>query len=463
MGGTDRRGEPGIRRGTMMKKIRNKKNQILIICCALLLVLTALLYSDSYQSLPVFQKKELTIGVFSDSYWEVQNGYSYQILEDAIQCFEQEHPGANVEYVSGILKSDYSEWLSKQLISGNAPDVIFVLAEDFNDLAEIGALKDLSSFIEKDKNFDEGAFYASAYEYGQHEGKQYSLPYECAPKLMFVNKTILDAEGIAIPDDSWTWDEFYEICREVTKDTDRDGTVDQFGAVGYTWMDAFESNGIRLFNEKGTECDFADKNVEEALEFMERLYGLNGNYSPSTRDFDMGKVVFQPMSFSNYRAYKPYPLSVKKYSGFEWECIPMPAGPEGDNISTLDTLLVAMNENTKCPETAWDFIKVLTSNTEIQSEIFDYSDGVSVLKEVTESDQTLQQLIESSGESGGMNLAVLSDAVENAVIAPGFRGYDEAVAEVDKAVDSILTDSSNIRMDLIIWNRTINQYLKNRK
>ena len=69
MGGTDRRGEPGIRRGTMMKKIRNKKNQILIICCALLLVLTALLYSDSYQSLPVFQKKELTIGVFSDSYW----------------------------------------------------------------------------------------------------------------------------------------------------------------------------------------------------------------------------------------------------------------------------------------------------------------------------------------------------------------------------------------------------------
>ena len=122
----------------------------------------------------------------------------------------------------------------------------------------------------------------------------------------------------------------------------------------------------------------------------------------------------------------------------------MPAGPEGDNISTLDTLLVAMNENTKCPDTAWDFIKVLTSNTEIQSEIFDYSEGVSVLKEVTESDQTLQQLIESSGESGGMNLAVLSNAVEN-------------------AVDSILTDSSNIRMDLIIWNRTINQYLKNRK
>ena len=107
----------------------------------------------------------------------------------------------------------------------------------------------------------------------------------------------------------------------MTKDTDGDGTVDQFGAVGYTWMDAFESNGIRLFNEKGTECGFADKNVEEALEFMERLYGLNGNYSPSTRDFDMGKVVFQPMSFSNYRAYKPYPLrSIRDLSGNVFRC-----------------------------------------------------------------------------------------------------------------------------------------------
>ncbi|MDE6185501.1 MAG: hypothetical protein K2G39_08770, partial [Lachnospiraceae bacterium] len=35
----------------------------------------------------------ITVGVFSDSYWEVQNGYSYQILEDAIALFEEEHPG----------------------------------------------------------------------------------------------------------------------------------------------------------------------------------------------------------------------------------------------------------------------------------------------------------------------------------------------------------------------------------
>ena len=93
----------------------------------------------------------------------------------------------------------------------------------------------------------------------------------------------------------------------------------------------------------------------------------------------------------------------------------MPAGPQGDNISALDTLLIGMNEKTKCPQYAWDFIKILTSEPQIQSEIFSYSEGVSVLKEVTEVDRTLLRLIESTGNSDGLNLKMLSGAVENAV------------------------------------------------
>ncbi len=443
-----------------MERIINKKNVFASIICALLLVCIWFLYTDLYQEFPIFRKETLTIGVFSDSYWEVQNGYSYRILEDAIDMFQEQHPGMRVEYVSGILKEDYSEWLSEQLLSGDAPDIFFVLSEDFNDFAEIGALKDLTSLIAKDEEFHKERFYSSAYEYGQYNGIQYSLPYECAPKLMFVNKTILDKEGLKIPDETWTWEKFYEICQRVTKDTDGNGTIDQFGVVGYTWEEAFESNGIKLFNSQGKKCNLADAHVESALVFLEKLAELNSSYNISTRDFDLGNVVFQPMSFSEYRAYKSYPLSVKKYSGFEWECIPMPKGPNGDNISTLDTLRIAINEGTRKKQYAWDFMKILTCNTQIQSEIFDYSEGVSVLKEVTESDETLQRLIDSSGESKSFNLEILSDAVEKAVVAPGFRNYDEALSEVDKAVKAIIEESPNIRMGQIIWNRKINEYLK---
>lgn len=441
--------------------IRYKKTLILGVLSIFLLLCTWIIYSDFYKNIFTGEDDVITIGIFSDSYWEVQNGYSYRILEDAIAIFEKQHPGVRVEYVSGILKDDYSEWLSEQLLLGTAPDLFFVLSEDFNDFAEIGVFKDLAPFVSQDNEFHKEEFFSSAYEYGQYRGAQYALPYECAPKLMFVNKTILDKEGLNMPDDEWTWDEFYEICRKVTRDTDGNGIIDQFGVVGYTWKEAFESNGILLFDERGTECYFADDNVETALLFMEKIGKLNSGYTINSRDFDLGNVVFQPMSFSRYRAYKPYPLSVKKYSGFEWECMPMPAGPNGDNISTLDTLLLAMNGKTDREEYAWELMKLLTSNTQIQSEIFDYSEGVSVLKAVTESDQTLQSLIESSGDTNSLNLPILSEAVENAVVAPRFRNYDQAMSEVDKAVNDILSGSSNFSMEQIIWNRNINKYLSN--
>ena len=164
------------------------------------------------------------------------------------------------------------------------------------------------------------------------------------------------------------------------------------------------------------------------------------------------------MLFSEYRAYKSQELSIKKYSGFEWECLTMPAGPSGDNFSRLDTLSIAMSENTTLKEQAWEFMKILTSDTEIQSEIFDYSAGISVLPRVTNSEETRRRITESTGAA--FNMDILESAMEKTVTRTRFRGYDNALEEVGIAVASILDSRSNIQMEQIIWNRTINNYLK---
>lgn len=437
-----------------------RKNRTVILLGIVLLLAVLIIMSDAYKKVPFRGDTVLTIGVFSDSYWEVQNGYSYQILEDAIALFEEAHPGVKVKYVSGILKENYPEWLAEQILLGEAPDLFLIFGENFYDLAEIGALKDLSGLMENDVDFEAERYYFSALNCGRYGDRQYALPYECAPKLMFVNKTILTEEGIALPQENWTWDDFYEICEAVTKDTDGNGTLDRFGVVGYTWSDAFDSNGVQLFDTGGTECCLTGEDVREAILFMEKLEGLYDGYHVGSRDFDLGNVAFQPMLFSEYRAYKSYPLSIKKYSGFEWECIPMPSGMRGANVSKLDTLLLAMNADTAQTEYAWEFMKLLSGDEQIQSEIFTYSEGVSVLKAVTESDETLQLLIENSGDHSGLNLSVLSSAVENAVVTAGFRDREAAMAEVDKAVRDIMGGSANISMEQIIWNREINNFLK---
>lgn len=444
----------------MAEKRKKRRNQAAVIICGILCIAVWLVWSGSYQEIPGGKEEKLTVGVFSDSYWDVQNGYSYKIIDDAAQIFEERYPDIEVEYVSGILKEDYSEWLAEQLLSEEGPDVFFILGDDFSSFADAGALKDLSTLMEEDETFDQTAFYSSALACGNYNEAQFALPFECAPKLMFVNRTILNNERISMPENGWTWEDFYEICRNVTRDTDGDGLIDQFGAVGYTWSEAFESNGVELFDQKGTECHLTAPGVEDALNLMEKLDALTAGYNVSERDFDLGNVAFQPMSFSEFRAYQSYPLSVKKYSGFDWGCIPMPAGPAGDNISTLDTLLVGMNDATSETKYAWKFMKILTCEPEIQSEIFDYSEGVSVLREVTESEQTLERLMEDSGSEESLNLSILSEAVEKSLVEVKFPGYEDAIARVDEAVNQIIAGDGNISMEQIIWNREINRYLQ---
>ena len=426
-----------------------------------ILIAAAALFIITGQVRRIRDSKEtvLTLGVFSDSYWGVQSGYANKIIDDAISRFEAEHPGVKVQYESGIMKTDYSEWLSEQMMKDTEPDVFFVPEGDFSTFAQINALKNLNDLIKEDDSFRPEAFYKTAYEYGRFGGKQYALPFECAPNMMFVNKTILDGEKIDLPAEDWTWEDFYRICRMVTRDTDGTGIIDQFGTVNYSWIDAFDANGVELFDRTGKSCDFTVRDIGDAIAFLEKLSALGSGNSLSERNFSQGNVVFQPMLFSEYRAYKSQEMSFKKYSGFEWDCVTMPAGPSGDNYSRLDTLSIAMSENTTQKEMAWEFMKLLTTDPQIQSEIFEYSAGISVLPEVTQSEETRRRITQSTGAE--FNLDILESAMEKSVTRTRFRGFDNAQEEVGLAVRSILESNSNIQMEQIIWNRTINNYLKN--
>lgn len=436
----------------MMNKKRFFKNKLAPV---LIVLIAAALLAVYFDIIPFHSSKTITVGVFAGSYWDVPNGNSYKIIDDAINKFENEHKGVKVEYISGVTNENYSEWLAERILEGNAPDIFFVHGNDFNTLAELGALKNLSPVIKQDNSFNSEDYYSASYSCGKYKNEQYALPFESAVYLMFVNRTMLANEGIEPPKVDWTWEDFYDICRRVTKDTDGDGVTDRYGVYGYTWKEAVTSNGAEIFSDDGKICKLNDDRVTEAVSFIERLEALNDGYMVTSDSFDLGRVAFQPLRFSEYRAYKPYPLRVKKYSGFEWDCVTMPAGPEGGNISSMDTLLLAMNQNTKNEKYAWELMKTLAYDFEIQSEIFKYSEGASPLKSVTQSEEIIAML----EEDGNVNLSLLNTAMENAKVTPPFKNYSAAMEMVDSAIRDTIDGNSNINMSLIKWHRDINSRL----
>ena len=416
------------------------------------MVLLVLMLCFSVVGCGIHQETTLTIGVYSGSYWNTPNGNCYQILDDAIAMFEQSHPGVKVEYVSGIPAGSYSEWLTEQILKGKEPDLYFVLPEDFDLLVSSGALAQLDERIETDTEFDTSVYYEACLLSGQFKGSQYALPHESVPTIMFVNKTLLEANGIAMPDDDWSWEDFYNICEQIT-----DVDSHQYGVHGYSWLDAMHSNGASLFSEDGRSCYLAEETVLQAVQFAKQLEELNGGYNVSARDFDEGRVAFQPLLYSEYRAYQPYPWRVKKYSAFQWDCVSMPAGPSGSNISELHTMMLGISSRTRHEDLAWGFCKLLSINEDVQRKLYTYSHGISPLPAVAE-DPELLQLHHDISEGSGFSPEMIHHIMSNAVVVPKFDAYDQAMNMVESAIQEA-TNNQLGQSKMLIAQSDINIFL----
>ena len=182
--------------------------------------------------------------------------------------------------------------------------MFMVSEQDLSLLAARGVLEKLNGYMDRK---DQAAFYPVAFESGVYQGQTYALPYESNPILMCVNKDLLDKEGIAVPKEGWTLEEFYTICKKLTKDTNGDGQLDQFGSTEYTlerslggkWRSSLQGGMLKLTAPK----------VKESLTFLQKLEDLNKNYKVSSKDFDQGKVAFYPMTLAQYRTINLIPTT----------------------------------------------------------------------------------------------------------------------------------------------------------
>lgn len=433
-----------------------KKRKWLLITFCILIVsgIFCVLYRQN-------KKVVLEVGMFSDSNWDVPTANAYIVMDKAIEKFEKEHPGVEVHYESGIRKKDYSEWLSRKAMKGELPDIFFVVSEDLHTYATKNLLKDLDRKIENDTKLREKYFFRTGLEAGKYGDTQYALPYEIVPKLMFVNRTLLEKEGFSVPDTDWTWDDMEDICQSVTKDTDGDGIVDQFGTYNYGWKEAAYSNDAEMFDVDGEKAFFSNEKMIEAVKFAKKLDLINQKRKVTQEDFEAGKVAFMPLSFSEYRMYKTYPYKIKKYFGFQWDCTTMPSGPRGDNISEVNTLLVGMNNHTKHEELSWEFMKLLTYDTEVQRNIFKYSQGASPLKYITGSkyaESIIRRDMDASEKV--IDCELLESVIENGKTIRSFSGYESAMLFAESRIEEIYEDDRNVESSIKILQRDMLKFLK---
>ena len=420
----------------MVMKV-SKIKKLIITLISVSLVLIYCLINDPSREIT------LTLGLYAGSSWDVPNGESYQVIDQAIQKFEKKYPNVKIEYKSGIMKDDYSSWLANEITKGTTPDLFMVLSSDFNTLSSIGVLKDLNRLIKEDQ-IDTSMFYQSALLAGNNSS-QYALPYEINPIIMCINHDLLIKENIEIPSSDWTIDDFYKICTQVTKDTNHDKSIDQYGCYGFDWKNAIDCYGLNIFEEDS--CYLDKKEVKEALSYLTKINELSKGYQISSEDFDQGKVAFCPLTLAQYRTYQPYPYRISKYTSFRWSCIPMP-GTKTNTVTThLDTSLIGMSSQTKHSQMAWEFLKMLTMDEDIQQSLLNNSKGASPLKKVMLSKKTKEILDTDTMSNASLNQDVLNKILENTLVEPKFKEYENILEKADYLINQSI-DQGTIDNDL---------------
>lgn len=400
----------------------------------------------------------LEIGVFTGSNWGVQAEDSFYLIDKAIEKFEKENPLVKCHYYSGVRIEDYSENLAQQLIKGEGPDLFLVLEKDFTILSAHGLLKSLDNSSNSFK-YNKDAYYSSTLESGKYKGIQYALPFECDMTVMGYNETLLENAGISIPQLNWTHQEFYDICSLVTKDNNNDGVLDTIGQCEYSWKDASLANGVNIFDSDHYK-ELTEPAFIESVKYMQRLNLLSKKQNVTAKDFEQGNVAFYPISFAKYRAYTSYPYTVNKELDFNWRFTSMPSLSKGDNLGSLECVLMAINGDTKHPTLAYKFLLMCTEDPEIQLLIYSNSQGASALKEVTENPLAsllLQEKLAQGEKKYDGN--IISQVLDLTTPHKRNINYDQMFALIDNGVNSIIDEQKNTDIALKSLYRSIEKIL----
>jgi len=277
-----------------------------------------------------------------------------EIFRGIIDDFQTTHP--EVDFKFEPIPGNYSEKLQLMLGTHTAPDVFFLKGMTAPSYMSFEILNPLDDFISQTPDFDRGDFFPFSLEAFQYKGMQYGLPKDMNPYVLFINKKLFREAGVdTIPTN---WENFVDICKTLTKDTDGDGKTDQYGfivePVVEMVMPFVYQNGGNFQNPDGS-LGITDEPFVEALEFYHSLY----TSGVATMAQDQG-VAWNGDAFGREMCAMAMsggwlmPFLASNYPDVEYEIIPLPAGKQRATVAF--TTAYAMPKDSGFQEEAWDMM-----------------------------------------------------------------------------------------------------------
>lgn len=279
---------------------------------------------------------------------------------EVVKAFQAAHPEIKVNFQL-LPYADYFTSLKTWIAGGTAPDVASLDLSMLQEMATAGSLVDLTPMVESD-GYDLTQYYQSTLDMFQNNGGQYGLPASYSNVVLYYNKNLFDAAGLAYPDDTMDWATFMDYNKKLTQDTNGDGTIDIFGTSRLWWPYYMLLTGATPFNADATQCTLTDQAAIDGFQAMVDLT-LTEKVAPSANDlaaqddwhmFEAGRIAMYPIG----------PWSITEFNevitDFDWDATTLPSGPTGKKVTFLFGNAYSVLSSSKQQEAAFEFMKFVT-------------------------------------------------------------------------------------------------------
>jgi multiple sugar transport system substrate-binding protein len=325
------------------------------------------------------------------------------------------------------VKMDVSDWDSywtklDTLFAGSTPPDVFAMdAPLYLDWQSRDVLLNLQPYVDATPGLLDGLYPQTLQAY-KVDGNYYGMPRDFQTIVMFYNKDMFDAAGLAYPTADWTWDDVREMAKKLTLDKDGDGKTDQYGFscdlwdMELCWSEAIWSYGGEVVSADFTKTLLGDEKARPAWQlFYDMIFtdkSMPDTIAAGEYGYDLfqaGLVALWPMGHWAVPGY----ATVE----FQWDVAPMPKGPAGQATSVNSAGFVVAKAS-KNADASWKFIQFALSEAG-QKRLTEQGLAIPVLKSVAESPVFLQAKV---GEHT-INQQIFLDSVAFARTKPVFKGY----------------------------------------
>ena len=272
------------------------------------------------------------------------------------EAYEASHPGVKIEYVD-VASQDYGIKATTMLSGGDTSDVFMV--KELDDIIKWqaqGFAEPLNAYVEK-TGYDLSGFVGTEKNYCVGD-ELYAVPFRSDFWVLYYNKDLFDAAGVAYPTNDMTWDAYADLALQLTKDGN-------YGTHYHTWLSAVANWAVA----DGVNT-LADRNYDDLLYFYQLYQKLEDagacmsyadlkasglHYSAA---FANGNIAMMPMGYWYVSTLINY--NKEGTCNFNWGITAVPhleGVAAGSSFGNLTGTMINIKSEKK--DLAWDYISWL--------------------------------------------------------------------------------------------------------